>query len=363
VVGITGAAAWFVLPASLASAAPTTQGLSYVALGDSYAAGMGLEPLGGAAVPGCLQSASNYPHQLADALALELTDVTCSGATTANVTTAPQGTADGTAPVQLAALSASVDIVTISIGGNDLGFGTIASSCIALSAAGPVVGSPATNCREAYVDGADALALRVQEVVRPALAETFAAVAAAAPNAQVFVVGYPAIAPDPANTPGGLGGCFRSAIPNGTQPPFAENSFPFTVVDTAYLHDTQEALDRAIQSEADAAGFTFVPVFDETAEHSACQTDGTAYVNGVSIESMSLRPLSVTLRPGALHPNLNGETFMADRTLPLIMDAFGQEPERTEHASLSPAPWVAAAVVVLVGSVTGVLVWRRRTRT
>ena len=76
--------------AGSASPLPTrTEGVPYVALGDSSASG----PL----IPdqidaNCLRSNRNYPSLVATALDVELTDVSCSSATTANMT-APQGTA------------------------------------------------------------------------------------------------------------------------------------------------------------------------------------------------------------------------------------------------------------------------------
>ncbi|WP_216074289.1 hypothetical protein, partial [Acinetobacter baumannii] len=73
-----GAALLLTTPTA-AVAAPPTEGLQYVALGDSYAAGYGILPSTGLPVPGCDQGQQNYPHQVAAALGLQLTDVTCTG--------------------------------------------------------------------------------------------------------------------------------------------------------------------------------------------------------------------------------------------------------------------------------------------
>ena len=57
----------------------------YVALGSSFAAGIGL----GERAPGspriCMQSINGYPQQLARLLGLSLVDVSCSGAATKHV--------------------------------------------------------------------------------------------------------------------------------------------------------------------------------------------------------------------------------------------------------------------------------------
>ena len=69
---------------------------NYVAMGDSYAAAPGV----GRANPplGCRKSKDNYPHKLADAADLDLTDVTCSGAPTEAVMTAYNALGDEVAP-------------------------------------------------------------------------------------------------------------------------------------------------------------------------------------------------------------------------------------------------------------------------
>lgn len=90
----------------------------YVALGSSMAAGPGITPR----VPGSPRRAGrsvrNYPHLVAAALRLDLTDVTYSGATTANILDEPQ---NGAAP-QVRALRGDECLVTITIGGNDIGY-------------------------------------------------------------------------------------------------------------------------------------------------------------------------------------------------------------------------------------------------
>jgi lysophospholipase L1-like esterase len=298
-----------VLTASTATAAPApgvpevTAGLEYVALGDSYSAGLGIAPPTGLPTPECAQSASNYPHQVAAAYGLELTDVTCSGADTADITTTSQYPAS--AP-QVSALSADTDIVTITIGGNDLGFADVARSCLAQSASGPLLfptneGVFLPNCAAAYTAQGDSLAARLAVEVAPALATTYAQIAAAAPNAEVFVVGYPRI------FPGTLpeGGCYTS--------PFSTaNSYPFTDVDTAYLHSVEVKLDAAIQAAAAAAGFTYVPTFSTAGENSACAPVGTAYVNGVILSEAGAL--------SSLHPNTLGVTFLTD-SVSLAIDA------------------------------------------
>ena len=55
--------------------------LTYAALGDSYASGALIPTPGSADPAGCVRSNRNYPHLVAAALHLVLTDVSCGGAT------------------------------------------------------------------------------------------------------------------------------------------------------------------------------------------------------------------------------------------------------------------------------------------
>ena len=107
----------------------------YVALGSSMAAGPGIRPRAKGAPLRAARSARNYPHLVAEKLGLDLVDVTYSGATTANVLTEPQHGA----PPQIDALDGSEDLVTVTIGGNDVGYVPL------LFAAG--LPRPARHCR------------------------------------------------------------------------------------------------------------------------------------------------------------------------------------------------------------------------
>jgi lysophospholipase L1-like esterase len=90
------------------------------AVGSSFAAGPGIEPLVEAVA---MRSGKNYAHQLAERLGARLVDLTVSGATTANVVDTPQQMAGGQVyPPQLDGVPADADVVTITVGGNDLRF-------------------------------------------------------------------------------------------------------------------------------------------------------------------------------------------------------------------------------------------------
>ncbi|MCW2541505.1 MAG: uncharacterized protein JWN95_3230 [Frankiales bacterium] len=94
-------------------------GSTYVALGSSFAAGPGIAPV---LDRGAGRSGQNYPHQLARAFSLRLVDASCGGATTANILDTPQETSTGLKPPQLTAVVPDAALVTITAGGNDLGY-------------------------------------------------------------------------------------------------------------------------------------------------------------------------------------------------------------------------------------------------
>lgn len=137
--------------------------LRYAALGDSYTAGMG----GGDETGRCRRSPHSYPKLLAKSDAIELSRfAACSGATTADVLAH-----------QIDALDPQIDLVTITIGGNDLNVGTLPSAC----------SRGQTPTCKAAVSASVALLRKL-----PAkLDTTYKAIAEAAPRARILVADYP----------------------------------------------------------------------------------------------------------------------------------------------------------------------------
>lgn len=141
---------------------PLTTSTRYVALGDSFAAGMG----GGDETGKCRSSAASYPAVFTGESGIHLvTNAACSGATTSDLLRK-----------QLIALDDRTDLVTVSIGGNDLGVAAIAADCAAGKAA---------SCRSQLTS-----ALSLLNVLPERLATVYDAILQAAPNARVVVTGY-----------------------------------------------------------------------------------------------------------------------------------------------------------------------------
>lgn len=112
-----------------------SQKLEYVAMGDSFSSGEGIEPfllgtdVGSPNENRCHRSEDAYPMLLEEDPDLDLNltaSVACSGATTSNIVTSGQWGE----PKQLDALSDTTDIVTVTIGGNNVGFVNFATACV-----------------------------------------------------------------------------------------------------------------------------------------------------------------------------------------------------------------------------------------
>ena len=130
-VGVALAILAGVVVAPPASGATT---VTYVALGDSYASGEGLAPFVGSNTDHCDRSIESYPYLVANALGVNTVaptfrDVACAGAKMSNLFLGVDGD-----PSQASALTRGTDVVSLTIGGNDVGFGPLALSCLQLGA-------------------------------------------------------------------------------------------------------------------------------------------------------------------------------------------------------------------------------------
>ncbi|KAE8448856.1 hypothetical protein EG329_008858 [Mollisiaceae sp. DMI_Dod_QoI] len=104
----------------MARSTSATKRLHIAALGSSFAAGPGIPPQINRLAH---RSGNNYPHLLAARLDADLTDLTVSGATLNNILSEPQGSYRwSTFQPQLEGLPADADIVTVTGGGNDMGY-------------------------------------------------------------------------------------------------------------------------------------------------------------------------------------------------------------------------------------------------
>ena len=263
---IGGTAACLVAIVALMGAAPAAA--DYVALGDSYAAG----PLIPAQIQpfGCLKSSNNYAHLAAPQLHQPaFRDATCSGAETEDMT-APQSVTPGPNPPQFDSLDADTKVVTFNIGGNDIGFTSIAESCLSASPFG-------SKCKSTYVhDGRDEISERIQATA-PKVAAVIQGIHQRAPQARVFAVNYAAIFPER-----GVLGCWPQ--------------LPIAAGDIPYLRDKQKELNAMIAAQAAANGATLIDWYAASVGHDSCKPPGIRWVE----------PLVPANAAAPVHPNLLG---------------------------------------------------------
>ncbi|MFJ9542862.1 SGNH/GDSL hydrolase family protein [Streptomyces sp. NPDC101225] len=249
-------------------------GISYAALGDSYTAGPVIPTQVDA---NCARSDHNYPSLVAAARGIgAFKDVSCSGATTEEMWK-PQGT---NGP-QLDAVNRNTDLVTVQIGGNDIGFGSIIGTCARLAPTDPS-GDP---CRRYYSSsGYDQLSVTILKTV-PKVDAVLRAVHARAPHARVLVVGYPDLLPDDGS------GCYPSV-------PFAAGDFP-------YLRDTGKRLNLMLRLVAGANRAEYVDTYGPTRGHDMCTAPDVRWIE----------PLQPASPAAPAHPNAKGEQAMARAVL------------------------------------------------
>ncbi|HEX9063759.1 MAG TPA: SGNH/GDSL hydrolase family protein [Streptosporangiaceae bacterium] len=222
--------------------------VNYVALGDSYSSGDGA---GSYSDGSCLESANAYPVLWHNSHGGTFTNETCSGATTSDVING-----------QLGSLSASTTLVTITIGGNDVGFASVMTTCVL---------SSTSTCVSA-VQQAESEA----RTVLPGLLDTtFADIRAHAPNAKIVVLDYPA---------------FYDLSKSST-------CIGLSTTDRTYLNQGAGVLDSVIQAETGKYGDTYVDVNPYFAGHQIC--DSHSYL--ISVDWLNLGD--------SYHPNANGQQY------------------------------------------------------
>lgn len=248
------------------TAAPTTEptsapagepaGSAYVALGDSFTAGPGIGDLQ-AGAGFCQRSVRNWPTLLASSLGLDLTDVSCAGATTADLAST------------LASLGDPSDarLVSVSAGGND---GSLFLSLIRACTGGQGACSSFVSDRAPAIlaqTGAD-------------LARLLRSTVEAAPEATVVLVGYPRLMPS-------SGTCDTLGI---------------SADDVTTVAGAEDALDETLAEAATEAGVRYVSIRDASAGHDAC-AGAEAWTNGGSVDQGD---------GIVFHPNARGMSAIAD---------------------------------------------------
>lgn len=221
----------------------------YDALGDSFAAGSG------AAAPqdACGRNDSAYPHVLDGRMRIALDDfAACGGATIPSMLA-----------TQLTALGAETDLVTVSIGGNDIGWSAAVTACL--------IGTE-EQCAQA-IQGTSQL---IEQQLPAGLDTAYTQISAAAANAHVVVTGYPRLfSPE-----------------HGDFVPFPQLPAVISVAEQEMLNDGADLLNSVIAEVAAEHRFQFVDVTSRYTGHGVNAPD--AWLTGLD-------------QPVPLHPTAKGQ--------------------------------------------------------
>jgi lysophospholipase L1-like esterase len=271
------------LPRSCHRRAPTDDEIQHghklLALGDSYSSGQGA----GDYDPGtdghgntCYRSDGAWPQQLARRLRLvRLSPLACSGALAIDVT---DGRTKGEAERQISQISRirnDPDVITLTIGGNDMRFADVLGDCVA------------GDCKPKYArPSGDVLEERLARLARH-LPDVYRAIRRAAPDARVIVADYPRIFPK-SNEDHPLGNCSAGSR--------------ISADEAGYLNTVTENLDAAIGRAASEAGVEFVDVL-EAFDGKELRCEGPSFMN-----RLGLRPNRF---PASYHPNDAGYQRLA----------------------------------------------------
>jgi hypothetical protein len=233
-----------------------------VALGDSYAAGPGISPV---ADPVCFRSAANYASLASQELGVvDFEDVSCGGATTANLVNSQEHDGGPINQPQLSAVDASTDLVTLGIGLNDSGLSvTLLYVCL-----------PALNQAEAcrkYLRTPDSVLHRALDQVVSQVRLSLRSIKERAPQAKVILVGYPHMLPD-------TGAC--------------PDRLPLDGKSAERLRWVLRQVNEDYRKVARELGVNYLDMYTASAGHDVCST--SPWVNGVKNGGANGAPLHPT---------------------------------------------------------------------
>lgn len=230
-----------------ALAAPAAAGADrYVALGDSFSSGVGTGSY--TLSSSCRRGVYAYPWLVAQQRAnTSLTFVACSGATTSDLMAS-----------QIGSVTADTNIVSVTIGGNDVGFANLIYQC--------TLG----ECSAAL----DSTRASLGTVLSPRLDTVYTAIRSRALAATVVVLGYPRM--------------FSSAGCFGT--------FGISSTERTKANQLADALDQLSSARAAAAGLTYRSAILPFTGHAVCSS--SAWLNGLNLFN--------TVE--SYHPNRNGNS-------------------------------------------------------
>jgi hypothetical protein len=253
---LTVVAVSFLVLATPAGAAAADR---YVALGDSFASGVGTGSY--TLSSSCRRSVYAYPYLVAQQRPdTTLAFVACSGARTSDVMAN-----------QIQSVTATTSVVSVTVGGNDIGFADLIVQCTL------------SDCSAAL----DSTRASLPNVLPSRLDMVYGAIRSqAALGARVVVVGYPRMFTSV--------GCF--------------GTFGISSTERTKANQLADALDGVIAARAAAFGLTYKSAIAPFSTHAVCSSG--SWLNGLNL-----------LNTGeSYHPNRNGQSL---GYTPLVRAAVG----------------------------------------
>lgn len=255
-------AALLVLSASavlFAAAGSAATGTTYAALGDSYSSGVGTGSY--TLDSACKRSVYAYPYLWSQKHAgTALSFVACSGAKTSDLLSS-----------QIQAVTSATTLVTMTIGGNDIGFASLIYQCTL------------SNCSTAL----DTTRANLEATLGPALDQVYGTVKArAALGAKIVVLGYPHV--------------FSGATCFG--------SLGISSTEETKANQLSDALDTVLATHAAADGVTYESAIAPFTGHAVCSS--SPWLNGLNLFNTG----------ESYHPNRAGHS---SGYLPLVTSVTG----------------------------------------
>lgn len=242
---------------------------NYYALGDSYSSGEGAGNYTG--VQACYRSTSGYPYRLGVS---NPTIIACSGAVTADIDQVVQNSSlPGTQLSQIPNHPQGNTLITLTIGGNDIGFASELTDCIVSF----------TSCtHDQSTISAEITALQ------PRLTQIYKELKAVAPGADIIAVGYPLLVADPS-----IADCHNPVVYIG-----------LSGAEMTMIRTLAAQLDNTIAAAATQAGVTNATqtVEQAFAGHEACTANESVEdINEVTSTGV-----------GSFHPDATGYQLYAN---------------------------------------------------
>lgn len=287
---------------------------TYVGLGDSYSSGESVAPYDAGTDDddnGCHRSQGAYGHLVDDdpAAPSNVNLVACSGAITVDLTTGPNHKWSGEPNAQISSLSEDVELVTLTIGGNDAKFSQILIECI--------IGFellPLNNCsgddekadnivNEAF-DALKGLPSDRDDIVP--YDKLFRSIRQEAPNARVAVLGYPQF--------------FKTS---GTA------FFPCSGVsktDQKWVNSKVVELNSIIRDKAQSHGFIYVDYLDNATSADRFETHRLCEIGGGEDREWftDIQVGGSRTRQQSYHPDVDGHKAMAESVLEELRATRGE---------------------------------------